>query len=996
VKNFIALFLMMVGVASAQINYSNYPLAGTLTGNELVLISVGSNPYTAKMYLTTTGDIAAIGGGSGGTPPFSALTSGTNDVATMLVGTGASLSPIASGIIIANGYIGVLPISNGGTNASTATGAITNLLPSQTGQSGNCLGTNGATVLWVACGGGGGGSAFSALTGGTNTSAAMLVGSGATLVPTGTGVIQASTLTAGITLSNGVVLSQPNEFNVLNYGAVCDGVTDDTLAINSTFQAALISTAYTTYQPVIVSGPIDSSHPSCAVGSSGTTYGINATGFNIWNTLGNGLSPGRLIIQHLHLHGSDPSNLGVIVLDVSGSLNNEYDDVQIYGDASHPPQIGFQQANTIGSSAAYGIHHVRNMTVGGYFKWTALYNMAGESTLYEDAVFSNGYISRGSLFSLGTITGGTGYDGGGSGTFTNIPLTGGSGAGATGSFTVASGVITKIVLNNWGKGYITSDTLGVGTVGAAGGSGFSVQPAAITTFGCVFDGQNHWNAQSHYATVSAAIDSQLSFTQVNFSRSSCRANMTSVFMVATSSMVFDRAYLNAENSTVAPAGIVLFDNGIASNVGPRFDLRVEANKTGGVPVFYISGTNSGPQILGGQFWLDYIKGGTGTGTSTPNVFNIDPALNVGNTGGVNLSAADIRLNYANKNPMLDNPASYSISGHIYSTTPYNINLPYQWSGELCIGGLLAPSRCDDKQLFGPADLIVPLGGTNLIASAGSCQHLLYTLIYQGPLCNIVRQSDNLSMDLWADSQGNVPISVFTSFCANTICNVAIVYDQSGHGNNAVQSTLASQPILTFDPVIPTKLSMQFVSGGAQALVQTSATGVDNIFTNTGGACGFVVSRTSTAAALSNLMYKSDGATVGWNLRLASGSKLELLQQASTSALDYVVTPAIPANLISIIDAEYTNPASTNVPQVRIQGSAVAFGTTTSYVGTVGSDAGQNLIIGNNVASSGTHAYPGGIFEWLCMSPTTALNSTQLPVWSRYAAWYYNVKTPVVH
>jgi hypothetical protein len=44
--------------------------------------------------------------------------------------------------------ISVLPISKGGTGASTASGARTNLLPSQTGNSGKFLKTDGSDVLW--------------------------------------------------------------------------------------------------------------------------------------------------------------------------------------------------------------------------------------------------------------------------------------------------------------------------------------------------------------------------------------------------------------------------------------------------------------------------------------------------------------------------------------------------------------------------------------------------------------------------------------------------------------------------------------------------------------------------------------------------------------------------------------------------------------------------------------------------------------------------------
>ncbi len=44
--------------------------------------------------------------------------------------------------------VGTVPVANGGTGASTANGAITNLLPNQTGNSGKFLSTDGTNTLW--------------------------------------------------------------------------------------------------------------------------------------------------------------------------------------------------------------------------------------------------------------------------------------------------------------------------------------------------------------------------------------------------------------------------------------------------------------------------------------------------------------------------------------------------------------------------------------------------------------------------------------------------------------------------------------------------------------------------------------------------------------------------------------------------------------------------------------------------------------------------------
>jgi hypothetical protein len=50
---------------------------------------------------------------------------------------------------------GTIPVANGGTGASTANGALTNLLPSQTGNSGKVLSTDGTNTSWTAAGGSG-------------------------------------------------------------------------------------------------------------------------------------------------------------------------------------------------------------------------------------------------------------------------------------------------------------------------------------------------------------------------------------------------------------------------------------------------------------------------------------------------------------------------------------------------------------------------------------------------------------------------------------------------------------------------------------------------------------------------------------------------------------------------------------------------------------------------------------------------------------------------
>lgn len=103
------------------------------------------------------------------TAAFSSLTGGTNTAAAMLVGTGASLGVTGSGTINATAWNGVI---------ATNTPASGNV----------CLAADSTHCAWSAFSGN-----FGSLGGGTNTAAAMLVGTGASLGTTGSGTIAATT-----------------------------------------------------------------------------------------------------------------------------------------------------------------------------------------------------------------------------------------------------------------------------------------------------------------------------------------------------------------------------------------------------------------------------------------------------------------------------------------------------------------------------------------------------------------------------------------------------------------------------------------------------------------------------------------------------------------------------------------------------------------------------------------------------------------------------------
>lgn len=106
------------------------------------------------------------------------------------------------------------------------------------------------------------------------------------------------------------------------------------------------------------------------------------------------------------------------------------------------------------------------------FSWSTYANNAATlQRMFGGTIASE--IPEGRALTLGAVTDGTLYT---AGTYNNVPLTGGSGTGATANITFDSGsLVTLIVLVNGGEGYEASDVLGVSASDVGGtGSGFAV------------------------------------------------------------------------------------------------------------------------------------------------------------------------------------------------------------------------------------------------------------------------------------------------------------------------------------------------------------------------------------------------------------------------------------------------------------------------------------------------------------------------------------------
>lgn len=87
-------------------------------------------------------------------------------------------------------------------------------------------------------------------------------------------------------------------------------------------------------------------------------------------------------------------------------------------------------------------------------------------------------IVQGAIATLGNVTAGSSYT---NGTYFGVPLTGGSGSGATARVVISGGAVTSVTLQNPGVFYAVGDTLSVAASNVGGtGSGFSIPVSTVT------------------------------------------------------------------------------------------------------------------------------------------------------------------------------------------------------------------------------------------------------------------------------------------------------------------------------------------------------------------------------------------------------------------------------------------------------------------------------------------------------------------------------------
>jgi len=142
-----------------------YPKKKQPTADDLVLISdVADGNKTKNVEISSIKETINVVDTFSNT--FGTFISGTNntsetgDVSIGTIDLSATGTPSSTKFLKGNNTwdsvslttdaSGILPIANGGTNASTANDALNNLLPSQTNNSGKILSTDGTNTSWVA------------------------------------------------------------------------------------------------------------------------------------------------------------------------------------------------------------------------------------------------------------------------------------------------------------------------------------------------------------------------------------------------------------------------------------------------------------------------------------------------------------------------------------------------------------------------------------------------------------------------------------------------------------------------------------------------------------------------------------------------------------------------------------------------------------------------------------------------------------------------------
>ena len=354
--------VVLSGGVSPNVYTSPVSLTGLMAGGSGGGLPTGcTSPGTGD--LTCTGAIDALTLQAGPTPTYyvliespSTLTASYTQQLQTANGTIALTSQISAAQVAANlassgatGVSGILPIANGGTGTATP-GLVQGTNITVTGSWPNQTITASSTAS----------TAFSALTGSTNTSAAMVVGSGASLAASGTGTIAATSVpVAGVTgLTPSAIGAEPALGNPSTNGYILSSTTGGTRSWIA---------------PSSGSGSV-SSYPTCTGSVVPCQYTLTGQGANISATTLYTPSANELHIVSCQTvttraAGTGTSqlpNCNVVYTDADTSVSNTL----VVGSGTATPMLG-----TVSTNAAQQV----NLKSGTNLQFTTTFYTAGSA-----------------------------------------------------------------------------------------------------------------------------------------------------------------------------------------------------------------------------------------------------------------------------------------------------------------------------------------------------------------------------------------------------------------------------------------------------------------------------------------------------------------------------------------------------------------------------------------------------------------------------------------
>jgi len=275
--------------------------------------------------------------------------------------------------------------------------------------------------------------------------------------------------------------------------------------------------------------------------------------------------------------------------------------------------------------------------------------------------------------------------------------------------------------------------------------------------------------------------------------------------------------------------------------------------------------------------------------------------------------------------------------------------------------------------FTPVQDVVPSAiaayGTTLLNSA-----------YAGPAINVVRASDGANLDIGFVTAGSRKIldaAALDAFLAGTTGSVATLYDQSGNGNHATQSTAANRPFIGKKTI-----------GGVRTISFMGETG-NAVIHSLALPAGVSMERSTSSQYAAITPFTSQGPNAFWEVGSTSAAELLTYIDAAASVPSLQVHNGAvkrgfqartdPSIMSVVTTLASTSMAQNNVTAATNGGAAAAvtggqIGNTIRATGYQGRfDLGALIIYGSTHSAAQQEAIKSRLFRAFNVAPQSDVN-----------------------